>query len=113
MTALEAVKDFRILVGDHEKKWDKKMYDHFMECLDVIEEAVKMLDERNKLVMYLNDVVVEYRKEVKAFKIVKNFIHLNFEYTNLSGTHYTISASGEAHIDQDNFELMKEALKWD
>ena len=56
---LEAVKEFRILVGDYEKKWDKKTYDHFMNNVTIIETAIK--NQKRKLDL-IGEVLVDVSK---------------------------------------------------
>ena len=90
---------------------------HFKEDLDIIEKALKRLEEKeHNCEVYLKQMnglaskLAKYEKEHKAFEIIKNFIHIEFEYNNLQTPHYSISASGKAHIDQEEFDLLKEVL---
>lgn len=87
------------------------------DCFKIIENALKdyvsllyifkTLNQFNNSNYSVEDMV----KKAKALEIIKNFIHLEFEYNNIHTPHYSISASGKTHIEQEVFDLLKEVLK--
>ena len=106
LTPLEALNEFRILVGDYEKKWDKKTYDYFMNNVNIIENALKENVELKQMIRNFNEAIGEPQiidipteKKLKAFDLLIKKLDME-----------TLLHWLKEHTTDEEFELLKEVL---
>jgi len=90
---------------------DCKSFEEFCDCYDIIETALKRLDELDTWINQSDTTKIKaLNKKLKALEVIKK--ELNLEVKEDNGLYRLITYQTDNHlIRKDQFDLLKEILK--